>query len=300
MSKSDSTPDAGLDRRALLQKGSALLVGAAGLSAAGVVGAAPAGAAPGDPVLQGQPNSAGAAATELTSTSDATLKLDNAGDGAAMQLMPAPDTIDFDAYFTNSQSGDVLNAQGALLFTHDPDFVGEIYTDVWANHVVPVAPQRVLDTRTAAGRARIVAVGTALDSQGRLLAGRTIEITLEEFVFLGSAAFFNITVVSPTRGGFATVWPTGPLPGTSSINYVAGQTLANGLVCGLSEFDTVRIYSYKTTHVLLDVTAFFVGSAGQIEPSILGGAPEASALSRKSAPRRDAPAWVRAGVARRA
>ena len=301
MSQSESTSDAGLDRRSLLRKGSALLAGAASLSAAGVAAAPGAVAAPGDPVLAGRDNDAGDDETTLASTALATLRLENTStDGSALQVMPAPETLDFEAYLGSSQSGDVVNAQGALLFTHDPEYVGEIYTDVWANQVVPVTPQRVLDTRTASGRARIVAVGTALDSQGRLLAGRTIEITLEEFVFMGSAAFFNITVVSPTRGGFATVWPTGSLPATSSINYAAGQTLANGLVCGLSEFDTVRIYSYKTTHVLLDVTAFSVGSAGQVEPSILGGAPEASALSRASAPRREPPAWVKAGVARRA
>jgi hypothetical protein len=301
MNQSDSTPDAGLDRRSLLRSGSALLAGAAGLSAVGVAGAAPAGAAPGEAVLQGQTNNAGAAATELTSTSGATLKLDNTGDGAAMQVKAAPDTIDFDAYLTNSQSGDVLNAQGSLLFTHEPEFVGEVYTDMWANQVVPISPQRALDSRTASGRARIVNPTGSIDSRGRLIGGRSIEIDLADYVIFGMAGFFNLTIVGPTTGGHATLYPGGDVPSASSINFTAGQTIANGLVCGLSEFDRVSIFSARTTHVILDLSALWVGTPGQVNPAVFAGARSAqpSVQRRAAAPARVAPSWAPARLTNR-
>jgi len=253
-------------------------------------------------VQQGLANSAGAATTSLTSTSPAaTLALANGSNGAAVRVGPAAGSLDFDAYLAATQSGDLLNDAGALLFTHDnttETVLGEVYTDAWANQVVPITPQRALDTRSAGGRTRIVAPGSALDAQGRLIGGKSIEIDLADFVWFGIAGFFNLTVVSPTKVGYASLYPTGAPPAASSINYLAGQSIANGLVCGLSDFDTVRIFSVRTTHVVLDVSAFWVGSAGQIPQEIMMGAAPAMA-ARSQTPRRSAPSWVSSGTARR-
>jgi hypothetical protein len=69
-------------------------------------------------------------------------------------------------------------------------------------------------------------------------------------------------------------------------------------VCGLSDFDTVRISSSRTTHVLLDVNAFWVGTPGQVNPDIASTAAAAGA-SRSRTAVRPAPSWVKAGVSRR-
>lgn len=294
--------DSAVDRRSLLRSGSALLAGVAGLTAVGAAAAPSASAAPGDAVQQGLANNAGTATTSLTSTSPAaTLALTNGASGAAVRVGPAADSLNFDAYLAATQSGDLLNDAGSLVFTHDTTegaTLGEVYTDAWANQVVPISPQRALDTRSTAGRSRIVAPGSALDAQGRLIGGKSIEIDLADFVWFGIAGFFNLTVVRPTTVGYASLYPTGAPPGSSSINYLAGQSIANGLVCGLSDFDTVRIFSVRTTHVVLDVSAFWVGSAGQIPQEILlGSAPAAAA--RSQAQRRSAPSWVTSGTARR-
>ncbi len=46
--------------------------------------------------------------------------------------------------------------------------------------------------------------------------------------------------------------------------------MANFAVTGVNfNNDTVSIYANKTTHLLLDVTAFAVGSFNQINPAIL-------------------------------
>ena len=69
---------------------------------------------------------------------------------------------------------------------------------------------------------------------------------------------------------------------------------------GTSSTDTVSIYSAATSHVLLDITAFNVGSLDQIAPAILP--PSSSrATSRQLAARAKAgnlPDWYRGSVGR--
>jgi hypothetical protein len=294
-----ATEDGSVDRRSVLRRGSALLAGVAGVGAVAAAAAPAAGAAKGDPVVQGEANDAGTDTTSLTSSSaEATLAVANGASGAAVRVEPATGALDYDAYLAATQSGDVINDAGALLFTHDDDALGEVYTDYFANLLVPIAPVRALDTRTAAGRTGVLNKAGNLDSQGRLIAGHTIQVTLADEVFLGTAGFFNLTVVMPLRGGYAVLWPTGTRPPASSINFSTGQVIANGLVCGLSENDTVQIFSSQTTHVLLDVSAFWVGSALQV--SQIANAPATRAAgATKASPRRQAPSWVKDSVARR-
>jgi hypothetical protein len=293
-----------LDRRSLLRQGTALLGGVAALTAAGAATAPGASAVPGDPVDQGEPNDAGTASTGLTSTSDATLVVANGATGAALRVGVADaalDPFDFESptgYPATTTSGDLVNYGGALVFSHDTNFVGEVYTDVWANQLVPISPQRVVDTRNTAGRSRILNKAGNLDAQGRLIGGKSIEIDLRDYVFVGLAGFFNLTIVAPSAGGHATLFPALPVPSASSINYSSGVTIANGLVCGLNpDADTVRVFSARTTHLILDVSAFWVGTPEQVNPELLAR-PEALAR-RGAAPARVAPSWAPARLANR-
>jgi hypothetical protein len=71
-------------------------------------------------------------------------------------------------------------------------------------------------------------------------------------------------------------------------------------VTGTSNTDTVSIYSAVTSHVLLDITAFNVGSPAQINPAILPSS-ASSAASRRLATRAKAgklPAWYSGAVSR--
>lgn len=287
--------DISYDRRALLRRGGAVLAGAAALSALNTEGAS---AAPNDPVLLGTVNDAANTATTVTSSAGtASVVLRNTASGAATNVAPAAPGFDANTFVGSTESGDLVNYGGSLLFTHEGgvgvDGVGEVYTDIWASQLVPIKPKRMLDTRSAGGRANVLNPSGAFDSAGRLIAGKTIRLDLSDLVFFGVAVYANLTIVTPLKPGYATLWPSGTRPGTSTINFAAGQIIANFAVCGLSDVvpDSVQIYTSQTTHVLLDVTGFAVGASWQVNPAVLP-APVAAAPSRGSKSTRERPAWA--------
>ena len=74
----------------------------------------------------------------------------------------------------------------------------------------------------------------------------------------------NLTAVSPTAGGYLTIYP-GPSnstrPGTSTVNFVAGGApTPNGFIVGLGSDGTVNVYVFgpsgQSVHVVVDVTAY--------------------------------------------
>jgi hypothetical protein len=273
--------EAVVDRRVLLRRGGAVLAGTAGLAAVGAANAGSASADPGQPVIQGADNNALSTRTTLTSSNaTGTLSLSNTGGGAPINIAHQ-DTVD------TVRGGDFYNVVGNLFFGHDLDFPGFVYTDLVANQLVPINPARVLDTRTSAGRARIINPSGNIDSQGRLIGGRSIQIDLADFVFFGIAMYGNLTVTAPVAAGFATLYPIDPRPATSTVNYVTNQTVANFAVCGIgfteTILDLVSIFSSRTTHVILDATAFSVGHPAQVSgastPS-LSPAPSSEATAK--------------------
>ena len=71
----------------------------------------------------------------------------------------------------------------------------------------------------------------------------------------------NLTVTQGSVLGSLTVYPAGEdMPGTSSINYGAGQTRANNeiLAAGLNSSVFVRCTQASgTVHLILDITGYF-------------------------------------------
>lgn len=268
-----------LNRRALLRAGG-VMAGIAGIAGYGATQAPEAGALAGQPVLMGQSNNAGTSSTGVVSAASVpTLTLTNSGRGAPLRL----------AKHTYSDwvmgGGDLINVGGELAFAHADSVVGSVYTSVSASQLVPVRPFRIVDTRTAAGRASIVNRSGSLDSTGRLLGGHTIEIDLGNQVYLGTAVFANLTVTSAVSAGYLTLWPGGSRPGTSTLNYLTDQVVANFCVSGLNS-DTVRLFAQTTTHVVLDVVAFAAGSPDDVRAAI-----QPFAASALAAPVRKPPAW---------
>ena len=101
---------------------------------------------------------------------------------------------------------------------------------------VPVAPRRVLDTRSSTpvtgGTARTVSIG-GLPSTG--VAGVVV----------------NVTAVSPRSAGYLTVHPGGQArPTASAVNFPAGRNVA-GLV--IVKGRDVSVYTSATSNVLVDV-----------------------------------------------
>jgi hypothetical protein len=295
-----------VDRRALLIRGGAVAAGAAGAVAAGVAVAASAGAAVSDPVLQGEVNNAGTnvAATEITADNDPatptpTLILTNTGGDAGsteaspnLRLTPAATALVLPSSAT--AGGDLLaGGDGNLWFTHAIPNVGPVaatvHTDATDNLFVPLAaPNRILDTRSSAGRASVLDASGNLNSSGMLIGGKTIHVNLTSLVNFGEAVTANLTVTQPTGAGFITLWSGAVArPGTSVLNYTASATLSNLTVTGLAEFsatatDTIAIFANVTTHLILDVSGFAVANAGQVNPKFLASAMTPAARAQRA------------------
>jgi hypothetical protein len=294
--------DRDVDRRGLLRRGGVIVAATvAGVTAVEALNAGDAQAAPGDPVIQGQSNDAAAAQTTLTSSATpSTLAVANTGAHAPVMLAQQAFLS-----FTPAAGGELENLDGDLYYTFDfgPDigpFQGFVYTEFTANQVVTIIPHRILDTRTAAGRLSILNKTGNLDSVGRLLAGHTINIDLSSLEVAAASALGNLIALRPLTGGYMTLFPAAPRPNTSSINFSAGAVIGNFAVTGTSATDTVSIFSSATSHVLLDITAFNVGSPGQIKAAFLPPA-ALTATSRRLAARAKAgtlPDWYNGGARR--
>jgi hypothetical protein len=271
------------DRRSLLRKGGAVVAGLAGLAVSETVMAGSANAAQGDPLVLGNTsNDAGSAETALSSAaSTSTLRLANSAGFAPLNLEEQDTQIP-----ANLTSGDLANYAGFLYYgTGSPNgsFTSFVYTEVTANQLVTIIPQRVLDSRFPSTRVHILNPSGNLDSTGRLLGGHQIEIDLSGLEFAAAGAFCNFTAVVPLSAGYMTLWQGGTRPATSSINFAANAVIANFAVTGVSGTDSVFIFANVTTHVILDVTAFAVGSRAQINPSILPATAAASSSQRLAA-----------------
>jgi hypothetical protein len=73
------------------------------------------------------------------------------------------------------------------------------------------------------------------------------------------SAALNVTVTQPSAAGDLRLYPAGsPLPGTSTINFGAGQTRANNAILSLGGGAvTVHNDAGGAVHVIVDVTGYF-------------------------------------------
>jgi len=148
-------------------------------------------------------------------------------------------------FFNGSGSTDLVVDVGGWFTSSGPVSGGQVYT--------PVAPARILDTRTAnGGHAWPLGPGETFPLAvagrgGAPPAGAT-------------AVVLNVTVTGPTVGGYLTVWPGGPTspPLASDLNFVANQTVPNLVVVKLGADGTVNIFNgYGSTHVVVDIEGWY-------------------------------------------
>ena len=116
----------------------------------------------------------------------------------------------------------------------------------------PIDPARVADTRTgtAIGVRTARAVSVATDTAGHPV------------VPAGAVAVaYNLTVPAPAASGHLRVMP-GDVgsSSTSAINFVAGQTIANGLVVKVDAARTIRVFNAadRPTHAVVDIVGYFL------------------------------------------
>jgi len=118
-----------------------------------------------------------------------------------------------------------------------------------------LSPVRLLDTRTGIGApaVQIPARGTLrLQVTGRGGVGATGSV---------SAAALNVTVASPSNGGYITAYPDGSSrPNASNVNFGAGQTIANLGVVRVGGNGRVALHngSDGPIHLLTDVSGYHV------------------------------------------
>jgi hypothetical protein len=269
-------------RRALLTRGGVVAAGVVGAGAVATAVAGPASAQVGDPVLMATANDAGDGVppTELTAENAGVATfivvnegIDTSNNGAGPNVRLELSSATGTGPATTTVGGDLTATQDGLLwFTHQfltttGDIVpAPVLTEETGNVFAPLGtPTRILDTRSATGRANIVNPSGNLDSAGRLLAGKTIYINLDTLVFYAEAVLANVTVVDPTSGGYLILWSgVGATPTVSQINFAkANPALANFVSVEVAEHSTtvanaIAIHAAGTTQVILDVFAFIM------------------------------------------
>jgi hypothetical protein len=125
-----------------------------------------------------------------------------------------------------------------------------------------LTPARLMDTRPGQTTVDGAAAGTGAVAPGAV---QVLQVTGRGGVpgtGVG-AVVLNITATGPTAAGFLTVFPTGEArPQASSLNFAAGQTVANLAVAKLGSGGQVSIYnSAGSTFLIADVTGWFPSSA---------------------------------------
>ena len=267
------TPGATVDRRRLFRTG-AVLAGATGVAA---MASQQAHAADGDPVVAGALNESSTSTTLTVGGTDGAavpaLALRNAdGPSLSLETLPANWAGQLDVgVIAGSELGPLVGVE-----TLTGPATTYLATGVDLANLptpFPTSPTRLLDLRKAAGRTNILrkSSATAVRSDGKLAAGQWIDVAVTPTGpdYAISAVFANVVVISADGTGHATVYAPGVLPVASTINYVAGQILANGVFVGTGSVlghHAVRIYSNKTAWFILDVTGAV--TTGNAQPPI--------------------------------
>jgi hypothetical protein len=195
----------------------------------------------------------------------------NQSSGWAVYLGPDPlaapgsSTINFTAGNVTANSVTVqLSSAGKLSATYlGPakattdlvfDVTGYYTADATGYRFVPLSPTRVADSRTATGLPGKLQVGTP----------RAIALAGQAGVPAGAKAVAgNVTVTHPTSAWALYLGPVQTAaPTTSSINFLAGETKANGLTVSLSSTGSLWVTYLgspgNTTDCVFDLAGYFV------------------------------------------
>ncbi|GIF53272.1 hypothetical protein DFJ67_1772 [Asanoa ferruginea] len=116
----------------------------------------------------------------------------------------------------------------------------------------PVPPQRVLDTRS----------GLGAPSGAPLEPGADLHLSVPASMRTAAAVVLNVTVTQPTANGYLKVYPDDDSqPTTSSINFLAKQTVAN-LVTVRNGPNGLYLSnaSAGTTHVVADIAGYYANT----------------------------------------
>ncbi len=116
--------------------------------------------------------------------------------------------------------------------------------------VVPLAPARVLDTRSG-------------QAGGQLTTRKTLNLAVTGHGGVPrtgvAAVVLNVTALRSSAGGYVTVWPSGKKqPGTASLNFATGQAVGNLVLAPVGAGGTINLYngSTGTLQLVVDVSGY--------------------------------------------
>ncbi len=126
---------------------------------------------------------------------------------------------------------------------------------------VAVVPCRIIDTRGPVGAFGGPILTAGVGRSFALPSGPCSGIPTGGTFGVGAYSL-NITVTGTAGAGFLKVFPTGGTePTVSSINYVAGQTLANAVIVAAGTGEAITLKAgVSSTHVIVDINGYFTGS----------------------------------------
>jgi hypothetical protein len=120
----------------------------------------------------------------------------------------------------------------------------------------PLVPARLLETRPGSNT-----VDGASAGEGVRRAGSVTDLPVVGRGGVGSdaaAVVLNVTAVSPAAAGFVTVYPCGAeRPTASSLNFAAGDVVANAVVVKVGDGGRVCLYTMTDTDLVVDVNGWF-------------------------------------------
>ncbi|WP_441249054.1 PKD domain-containing protein [Kitasatospora sp. McL0602] len=127
------------------------------------------------------------------------------------------------------------------------------YTPSGGNRFTALDPSRLLDTRPTGG----VGNGETVSLPIRGRAGVPADAT---------AVVLNLTTTEAASAGYLTAYPSGTdRPGTSNLNFSAGQTVANQVIVPIGADGKVSLYNHSThTQVVADVFGYYSPSGSSL------------------------------------
>lgn len=134
--------------------------------------------------------------------------------------------------------------------------------------VVPLAPKRVLETRSGEFNRTYDRESEAI---GRLSADSVTRLKVRNRVgvaFDAVAVLLNVTAIAPGDRGYVTVYPCdAPRPVASHLNYEPGTTVPNAVLTKVGAGGLVCIYTRAEIDMVVDVNGY-VPYGGAVEPLV--------------------------------
>jgi hypothetical protein len=178
--------------------------------------------------------------------------------GAFSNLNPEPGSTIANLVVVPLGSGGQVDLYTELYDAGSLDLLADVvgyFTDASAESgsaglFVPITPTRNTDTRLP-------------PPQPEVGDGAVLNVDVSALAPGASAIAGNLTSTGGSAGGYLQLGPSPVSPAsTSSLNTsYDGQTIANAVVSPVATGGAAQVYSYGSTHVLLDVTGWFTGAA---------------------------------------